>query len=380
MRWRRAVTGRSGPCCAVARERRRWRGSATSWRWADYATPHQFLETILSGPLQGRRKLIERLGPEARDPIEELLSSAIEFEANGAPTLQRFLDWFARGDVEIVRDPSAPLDAVRVMTVHGSKGLQSPVLILADACVDPERQRGSSARLRLEEGGPAIPVFRPRKAELAEPLKSQIEAQEKRDREEHWRLLYVALTRAEERLYVGGALGPADRGTPPQASWYAAVAKAMEGLAPIGATIRSGDNLAGSAPPRSTARRRRAPRCPPPTCRRGCSSPPRSKRARRGRSRRLLRPRTTAPIHRPARRCAPPPSGANCCIACSSGCPASRSASAKAWPMPGYCDRQGSTMQASGAIWSRPPARSSIIPISPGCSARTRWPRRRSPR
>jgi ATP-dependent helicase/nuclease subunit A len=201
---------------------------------ADYATPHQFLETILSGPLGGRRKLIERLGPEARDPVEELLASALEFESAAAPSLQRFLDWFARGDVEIVRDPSAPLDAVRVMTVHGSKGLQAPVVILADACADPDRKGGGFggrvARLKLGEEGPPVPVFRPRKDELAEPLKSQIEAQDRLDREEHWRLLYVAMTRAEERLYVGGALGAMDRKGPPEASWYSAVDAALGGL------------------------------------------------------------------------------------------------------------------------------------------------------
>jgi ATP-dependent helicase/nuclease subunit A len=200
---------------------------------ADYATPHRFLETILSGGSRGRRNLLERLGPEARDPIEELLASAIEFEASSAPSLQRFLDWFARGDVEIVRDPSAPSDAVRVMTVHGSKGLQSPVLILADACADPDRKggglRGASANMQLP-GGPAIPVFRPRKDELVEPLKSQVEAQDRLERQEHWRLLYVALTRAEERLYIGGALGPADRNGPPASSWYSAVHASLERL------------------------------------------------------------------------------------------------------------------------------------------------------
>lgn len=197
---------------------------------ADYATPQQFFETILSGPLNGRRKLLARLGPEARDPIEELLASALEFETSTAPSLQRFLDWFARGDVEIVRDPSAPRDAVRVMTVHGSKGLQSPVVILADACADPDRTRGTFAQFRLRPEGPSIPVFRPRKEELAEPLKSQIEAQDRLDREEHWRLLYVALTRAEERLYVGGSLGPADRKGPPPASWYSIIDSSLAGL------------------------------------------------------------------------------------------------------------------------------------------------------
>ncbi|HEX5184576.1 MAG TPA: double-strand break repair helicase AddA [Allosphingosinicella sp.] len=200
---------------------------------ADYATPHQFLETLLSGPLDARRRLIERLGPEARDPIEELLSAALDFETKAAgPSPQRFLDWFARGSVEIVRDPSAPLDAVRVMTVHGAKGLQSPIVILADSCADPDRRGGgfggSFATLEAEEG--AIPVFRPRKEEVGEPLRSQVEAQDRREREEHWRLLYVAMTRAEERLFVGGALGPADRGTPPKESWQAAIDATLDGL------------------------------------------------------------------------------------------------------------------------------------------------------
>jgi ATP-dependent helicase/nuclease subunit A len=201
---------------------------------ADFATPHSFFERILSGPMQGRRRLLERLGAEASDPIDELVAGTLQFEAAGAPSLEAFLDWFARGDVEIVRDPSAPLDAVRVMTVHGSKGLQSPVLILADACADPDRRGGgfgrAIARFELPDGGPIVPVIRPRKDELAEPLKSQIEAADRLDRQEHWRLLYVALTRAEERLYIGGALGPADRAGPAQASWYKAVETALAGL------------------------------------------------------------------------------------------------------------------------------------------------------
>ena len=219
---------------------------------ADFATPHLFFETILSGPLQGRKRLLERLGPEAADPIDELLAGALDFETAGSPSLEAFLDWFARGDVEIVRDPSAPLDAVRVMTVHGSKGLQSPVVVLADACADPERKGGgfgrAIAKFTLPYGGPAIPVIRPRKDELAEPLKSQIEAADRLDREEHWRLLYVGLTRAEERLYIGGALGPADRNGPPERSWYAAVRTALDGLGcawgddPIwGSSCRLGD-------------------------------------------------------------------------------------------------------------------------------------------
>jgi ATP-dependent helicase/nuclease subunit A len=251
---------------------------------ADFATPHQFLETILSGELDGRRKLLRRLGPEARDPIEELVASALEFETASAPSLQRFLDWFARGEVEIVRDPSAPLDAVRVMTVHGSKGLQAPVVILADACADPERARPGArlASLKLGPEGPSVPVFRPRKDELDEPLKTQVEAQDRLDREEHWRLLYVAMTRAEERLYVGGALGAADGEAPAERSWFAALEAAVRSLgaewrdeAPWGRAIRHGE---GELFVKAAARRAPVELAPPDWLRRPApaeSRPPR---------------------------------------------------------------------------------------------------------
>lgn len=198
---------------------------------ADLVTPYRFLERILSGPLGGRRRLMERLGEEARDPIEELLGLALRFEAEDSPSLQMFLDWFDRGEVEIKRDPSAPADAVRVMTVHGAKGLEAPVVILADATGDPElRPTRSFGWGGDDPASGAIPIFRPRKEERFEPFAGAIAAAEQRDMEEHWRLLYVALTRARERLVVGGALGPRAKGVPPEKSWYQAVDRALAAL------------------------------------------------------------------------------------------------------------------------------------------------------
>ena len=197
---------------------------------ADFATPYQFLEDLLTGPLDGRRKLIRRLGAEARDPIEELLNAALSFETTATPSLQRFLDWFDRGDVDIVRDSSAPTDAVRVMTAHGAKGLQAPLVILADATVDPTAAPRSLIAWSPEPGAAAIPIFRPRRAERGGPLDEAITAIETRELEEHWRLFYVAATRAEERLVIAGALGTRAQGQPPEASWYAAAARAFTAL------------------------------------------------------------------------------------------------------------------------------------------------------
>ncbi|PCD03581.1 double-strand break repair helicase AddA [Sphingomonas spermidinifaciens] len=197
---------------------------------ADFATPYRFLEDILSGQLDGRRRLIARLGEEARDPIEELLSAALGFERNATPSLQRFLDWFDRGEVEIVRDSSRPQAAVRVMTAHGAKGLQAPLVILADATADPTQNRRDLFDWQADEDRPPLPVFRPRSAERGGPLDAVVADSDRRELEEHWRLFYVAATRAEEQLVIAGSLSERAKGEPPPLSWYRASAMAMDAL------------------------------------------------------------------------------------------------------------------------------------------------------
>ncbi|MDX3900091.1 MAG: double-strand break repair helicase AddA [Sphingobium sp.] len=192
---------------------------------ADFTTPYRYLEEILSGAMDGRRKLIRRLGAEARDPIEELLNAALAFESNDRPSLQRFIDWFDRGDVEIVRDAAAQGDAVRLLTVHGAKGLQAPIVILADAAIDPDAGNRSD---QLEWEG--VPILPPRKAETGGEIADLVAEAARIEREEHWRLLYVALTRAEERLVIAGSLGPRSRGQVKPESWFAAVEAALEAL------------------------------------------------------------------------------------------------------------------------------------------------------
>jgi ATP-dependent helicase/nuclease subunit A len=192
---------------------------------ADFTTPYRYLEEIVSGPMDGRRKLIHRLGIQARDPIEELLNAALAFESDDRPSLQRFIDWFDRGDVEIVRDAAAQVDAVRLLTVHGAKGLQAPIVILADAAIDPDAGNRSD-KLSFE----GVPILSPRKAEVGGEIISLVEEVARSDREEHWRLLYVALTRAEERLVVAGSLGPRAQGQVKPESWFAAVEAALIAL------------------------------------------------------------------------------------------------------------------------------------------------------
>lgn len=200
-------------------------------RRADIATPYRFLEEILSGELDGRRKLLRRLGEEARDPIEELVNAALNFETVATPSLQRFVDWFDRGDVEIKREADQPRGSVRVMTAHGAKGLQAPLVILADATADPSRSPRDFLPWQPDgHEGEAFPIFRPRAAERGGPLDALVSAEDARELEEHWRLFYVAATRAEERLVIAGALGPQAKGEAPAASWYAASRAAFDAL------------------------------------------------------------------------------------------------------------------------------------------------------
>ena len=200
-------------------------------RITDFTTPSRFLETILTGPMQGRRKLYSRLGLEARDAIDELMNSALEFERNETASLDRFLSWFSRGTVDVQRDPGQPANEVRVMTVHGAKGLEAPVVILADATADPARlgRTPLTVDMEIEEAGVA-PLLRPKKDERCPPFEELILAEEKRDLEEHMRLLYVALTRAADRLIVSGVMPKAKKdGSDPRPAncWHRIVEQAM---------------------------------------------------------------------------------------------------------------------------------------------------------
>ncbi len=200
---------------------------------ADFNTPYQFLETIVSGPMQGRKKLTARLSHAALDPLEELLNTALAFEQDHIPTLQGFLDWFDRGDVEIKRDQLEGGNEVRLMTVHGAKGLQAPLVILANATFDPANKKSGGfdipdpTRPDDDLEYPVVPV---RKAERIGLLDAYATVADSREREEHWRLLYVAMTRAEEHLVVTGTLGPKAKGVVPESSWYHAVEHGLTAL------------------------------------------------------------------------------------------------------------------------------------------------------
>ena len=228
-------------------------------RMAEYVPPSRFLESILSGPLQGRRKLIRRLGEAARDPIEELVATAQAFETEQTPSLDGFLAWFGQGAVEVKRDPSAPANAVRVMTVHGSKGLEAPLVLLADATHDPAKVGGASLTMEFPlPGAGKVPIIRPRKEECASIFQTLLDAAKDADREEHWRLAYVAMTRAADRLVIAGVKPKRDVAGD---SWHRMSGQALQALGAAPAELEGwGQALVWEGSGTATKSRRRAPR------------------------------------------------------------------------------------------------------------------------
>ncbi|WP_375291518.1 double-strand break repair helicase AddA [Qipengyuania sp.] len=201
-------------------------------RRADFDSSQALLHWILTGPMDGRRKLVSRLGREANDPIDELLNAANTFASAHVVSLQGFIRWFDAGEGELKREAGIERDQVRVLTVHGSKGLQAPIVILADAAIGPD----TPDSLSISETDPSgtssktVPVPDLPQDQRVGPVSQAFEKAAQESLKEHWRLLYVAMTRAEEALFIGGSLGPRDvkRGTAPDDSWYARLKPLME--------------------------------------------------------------------------------------------------------------------------------------------------------
>ncbi|HEX5454091.1 MAG TPA: double-strand break repair helicase AddA [Stellaceae bacterium] len=166
---------------------------------ADFAPPFELYAEIL-GARDGRRAMLERLGPEAADPIEEFLALALAYEREHVPSLQGFLRWLVAGEVEVKRDfGERQRDEVRILTVHGAKGLEAPIVFLPDTMQLPDRRTGI---VWGEADG--LPLWRPRAAFDVPYFTAERDALRRRDLQEYRRLLYVALTRAQDRLYVCG--------------------------------------------------------------------------------------------------------------------------------------------------------------------------------
>jgi ATP-dependent helicase/nuclease subunit A len=208
---------------------------------ADYLRPYEFLERVLIRH-DGRRRLLTRLGREAEDPIDELLAQALAYEAREAPSLAGFVAWIEAGDIKVKREMERDADEIRVMTVHGAKGLEAPVVILPDTMSKGGGGGGRPVLLPAGQGGNAPPLMlwaagKPEDDPVTRTARAEAEA---RDAAERKRLLYVALTRAEDWLILCGA---GKENTKPD-TWYEALEAGMEGLGEA-AEVPGPEGLAG---------------------------------------------------------------------------------------------------------------------------------------
>jgi ATP-dependent helicase/nuclease subunit A len=165
--------------------------------------------------------------------MDEFLSLALEYGAVSTPSLEGFLHWLERGDAEVKRDMERGRDQVRVMTVHGAKGLEADIVFLPDTTTlpDPPGRRGE---LLYGEDGVIFPI---RKVDACEAVTAAKDIAKHEALKEHRRLLYVALTRAKDRLYVCGF---ENKNGIRDESWYRLAEAA---ITKIGTKIERGDSI-----------------------------------------------------------------------------------------------------------------------------------------
>jgi len=189
---------------------------------ADFLRPYDLIERILTRH-DGRRKLLGRLGPEAEDGIDSLLSQSLNYERSDVPSLTGFLTWLETDDIEVKRQMDNAGDLIRVMTVHGAKGLESPIVILPDTAKRAQPIRDEVIPL---EGGQL--VWKASADQQPEVMKSALMQLKAAQAEEDERLFYVAATRAENWLIfaAAGDVGDGDD------SWHS---KAEAALGDVGA-------------------------------------------------------------------------------------------------------------------------------------------------
>ena len=191
-------------------------------------TPFAFFAWLLGGD-GGRARMLQRLGTEANDAIDEFLELALAYERRAPASLQGFVAWLRAADTEVKRDMEISRDEIRVMTVHGAKGLEAPVVFLADTASSPtDTQRLNLIRLpgQSHDDGGAM-VWAGRKAEDPSAVATARAAMMAEAEDEYRRLLYVAMTRAADRLVIGGCL-PGNRKEVREYSWYDLVRQGLD--------------------------------------------------------------------------------------------------------------------------------------------------------
>ena len=174
----------------------------------------------------GMTAIFKRLGNEAEDPMVEFLNALERFKRDNPPSLQSFIRWLDAGEAEIKREMNleASEPKVSIMTVHGAKGLEAPVVILADTMGIPADNMAARPRLLWPQGDRKVPLWVASTAQESEVFRAEKAAIEKTRDNEYKRLLYVAMTRAADRLHV---YGYQNRKEIRDLSWFSMIQKGL---------------------------------------------------------------------------------------------------------------------------------------------------------
>ncbi|HWD68247.1 MAG TPA: double-strand break repair helicase AddA [Caulobacteraceae bacterium] len=218
---------------ARAAERSEWRDAALFLDWAREAarasTPFDFYGQALNrrdaAGRSMRQRLLTRLGGEAEEALDGFLAQCLTAESAGVRDMERFLDWMAATEIEIKRETTDRADEVRVMTAHGAKGLEAPIVILPDTA---SKVTARGTPLHDAEAGAFL--WAPRKTDDCEESAKSRLARDEAAAAEYNRLLYVALTRPRDRLIVCGVEAARGHEGRFEASWGDYVTRAFDQL------------------------------------------------------------------------------------------------------------------------------------------------------
>lgn len=190
---------------------------------ADYYTPYQLFSHVLY-LCDGKKSYDARMGNEAVEVLGIFLSTVLEYEDlhPAEASLQHLLEWMRGSRLEVKREMEEAGNVVRIMTVHGAKGLEAPIVILPDTSGLPNFKhimfhvddKGKLWFLRSLKNCPSF-------------LRPACKKQRELAMQEYYRLLYVAMTRAKDELYIAG-VKPSQQKIP-EDSWYETIRTAFAG-------------------------------------------------------------------------------------------------------------------------------------------------------
>ena len=215
--------------CAHGTERAHWAEALATLVWVRdvgvRSRPFEFYAALL-GRVDAtgrslRERVLHRLGGEAQDALDEFLAQVLAAERRGLTDLEGLADGFSRLDITVKREMEAPAGQVRVMTAHGAKGLEAPIVFLPETVVGGSRR--AAALLETDDGGF---LWCASGKQDCEPSGAARARRDKRRDDESYRLLYVAMTRARDRLILCGHV-PSNRKIENLKDWWGALSAAF---------------------------------------------------------------------------------------------------------------------------------------------------------